>query len=113
MFEQLGRKEIGQIIDIELAAFRRRLDELGFELRLTAEAKDFLADKGYDPAYGARPLKRAIQTYLEDVLAEMLLTTVSRTGKEVMVVDKADGGDNLCAHIEVAETVPDAALPEA
>ncbi len=115
MFEQLGRKEIGQIIDIELAAFSRRLDELGFELRLTAEAKDFLADKGYDPAYGARPLKRAIQTYLEDVLAETLLTAaVPCTGKKIIVVDKTDGDDKLNARVEeVANDVEKAVLPEA
>ena len=113
MFEPLGRDEIGRIIDIELASFCRRLDGMGFELRLTAQAKDFLAEKGYDPAYGARPLKRAIQTYLEDVLAEMLLTATPRTGKEIIVVDKAASGDKLDAHIEVVESPAKVSLPEA
>ena len=113
MFEPLGRDEIGRIIDIELASFCRRLAGMGFELRLTAQAKDFLAEKGYDPAYGARPLKRAIQTYLEDVLAEMLLTATPRTGKEIIVVDKAASGDKLDAHIEVVESPAKVSLPEA
>ncbi len=105
MFEQLGREEIGKIIDIELSAFHKRIAALGFELRLTASAKEFLADKGFDPSYGARPLKRAIQTYLEDVLADMLLTTVSKSGRDVLVVDKEAGGDKLVAHIDACEVV--------
>ncbi|MDE5643255.1 MAG: ATP-dependent Clp protease ATP-binding subunit, partial [Muribaculaceae bacterium] len=69
MFDQLDRDAIFRIIDIELAGFTRRLGELGYELRLTDEAKDFIAEKGYDIQFGARPLKRAIQKYLEDELA--------------------------------------------
>ena len=105
MFEQLGRTEIGQIIDIELASFYKRVAELGFDLKLTQEAKDFIADKGYDPAFGARPLKRAIQTYLEDVLAEVLLAIGPSAEKRAIMVDKVAGEDRLAAHVEVADSV--------
>ena len=105
MFEQLGRDELGQIIEIELASFYKRIGELGFDLQLTQEAKDFLADKGYDPAYGARPLKRAIQTYLEDVLAEVLLAIEPSSDKRVITVEKVAGEERLSAHVAVGESV--------
>ena len=73
MFDQLDRESIFKIIDIELKGFYSRIEKLGFKLNLTPEAKDFIADKGYDKNFGARPLKRAIQKYLEDDLAELLL----------------------------------------
>lgn len=73
MFDQLDREAIFKIIDIELKGFYSRIERLGFKLNLTEEAKDFIADKGYDKNFGARPLKRAIQKYLEDDLAELLL----------------------------------------
>ena len=107
MFEQLGRDEIREIIEIELSSFYRRVEALGFELKLSQEAKDFLADKGYDPAYGARPLKRAIQTYLEDVLAEKLLSTASKSGHDLLVVDKNSVGDGLEVHVEEKVAVAD------
>lgn len=73
MFESLSREAIFKIIDIELRDFYRRIENLGYKLTLTEEAKAFVAEKGYDPQFGARPLKRAIQKYLEDELAERLL----------------------------------------
>lgn len=73
MFDQLDREAIDKIIDIELADFFSRVEKLGFKLELTPEAKDFIAEKGYDKNFGARPLKRAIQKYLEDELAELIL----------------------------------------
>ena len=73
MFDQLDREAIFKIIDIELKGFYGRIEKLGFKLNLTTEAKDFIANKGYDKNFGARPLKRAIQKYLEDDLAELLL----------------------------------------
>lgn len=75
IFEQLNRESICKIIDLELDNVYKRIGNLGFKLHLTDEAKNFLADKGYDLQYGARPLKRAIQNYLEDPLAEYLLAT--------------------------------------
>lgn len=73
MFDQLSKEALLQIIDIELKEFYERIAKLGFTLNLTEEAKTFIADKGYDKNFGARPLKRAIQKYLEDELAELML----------------------------------------
>ncbi|MDE6338153.1 MAG: hypothetical protein K2L34_16440, partial [Muribaculaceae bacterium] len=73
MFDQLDKEAIFKIIDIELKDFYTRIEKLGFKLKLSDEAKDFIATKGYDKNFGARPLKRAIQKYLEDELAELML----------------------------------------
>ena len=73
VFNSLGKDEILKIIDIELTALFSRVHSLGYEVKLTQEAKEFIADKGYDLQFGARPLKRAIQKYLEDPIAEEIL----------------------------------------
>ena len=73
MFDQLNKEAIFNIIDIELKEFFNRVEKLGFRLQLTDEAKNFIAEKGYDKNFGARPLKRSIQKYLEDELAELML----------------------------------------
>ena len=73
MFDQLDKEAIFKIIDIELNEFYQRVEKLGFNLDVSPEAKDFIAGKGYDKNFGARPLKRAIQKYLEDELAELML----------------------------------------
>ncbi len=73
MFDQLDKDAIFKIIDIELRDFFTRVEKLGFRLELSKEAKNFIAEKGYDKNFGARPLKRSIQKYLEDELAEMML----------------------------------------
>ena len=73
MFDQLDKEAIFKIIDIELKDFYSRIEKLGFHLDLSQEAKEFIATKGYDKNFGARPLKRAIQKYLEDELAELML----------------------------------------
>ena len=72
-FEQLGKEAIIKIVELEAAHIVKRVAELGYDLRLTDEAKLFLADKGYDIQYGARPLKRALQNYVEDEISELLL----------------------------------------
>jgi len=73
VFNSLGKEEIFKIIDIELSALFGRVHSLGFEVKLTLAAKEFIAEKGYDSQFGARPLKRAIQKYLEDPIAEEIL----------------------------------------
>ena len=73
VFNSLGKEEIFKIIDIELAALFGRVNALGYQIKLTEQAKEFIADKGFDIAFGARPLKRAIQKYLEDPIAEEIL----------------------------------------
>ena len=73
MFEPLQKDSMMKIIDIELASFYKRVEELGFSMTISDEVKSFLIEKGYDKNFGARPLKRAIQTYVEDALADFLL----------------------------------------
>jgi ATP-dependent Clp protease ATP-binding subunit ClpC len=73
MFDQLDKDAIFKIIDIEMKDFYERVEKIGFKITLSPEAKEFIADKGYDIQFGARPLKRAIQKYIEDELAELLL----------------------------------------
>lgn len=80
MFDSLSKEAIHEIIDIELAGFFNRIEKMGLTLNLSDEAKDFIAEKGYDRNFGARPLKRAIQKYLEDDLAEIILK-VNAEGK--------------------------------
>ncbi|MBO6763008.1 MAG: ATP-dependent Clp protease ATP-binding subunit, partial [Roseivirga sp.] len=73
IFNSLSREDIHKIIDISLKKLLSRIEAMGYEIKLTEAAKDFLADKGFDPQYGARPLNRAIQKYLEDQIAEEIL----------------------------------------
>ncbi|MFR9166400.1 MAG: ATP-dependent Clp protease ATP-binding subunit [Dysgonomonas sp.] len=74
IFDQLSKESINKIIDIELKDFYKRMEEIGHKLVLTDEAKDFIAEKGYDKQFGARPLQRAIQNYLEDEIADVILS---------------------------------------
>ena len=80
MFNQLTREDIDKIIDIELKGLFDRISALGYKIRLSAQARDFMADRGFDVQYGARPLKRAIQKYLEDPLAEVIIKTAVSEG---------------------------------
>ncbi|MDO5663807.1 MAG: ATP-dependent Clp protease ATP-binding subunit [Bacteroidia bacterium] len=85
MFDQLSKESIFKIIDLELKGLYKRVKELGYNVELTTEAKEFIADKGYDVQFGARPLKRAIQKYVEDEMAEMILRTGIKEGETVLV----------------------------
>jgi ATP-dependent Clp protease ATP-binding subunit ClpC len=73
IFNALSKEDIYKIIDIELKSLFTRVTELGFSISIADAAKAFLAEKGFDPQYGARPLKRAIQKYLEDELSELII----------------------------------------
>ncbi len=86
IFNSLNRDNIFQIIDILMKGVMKRLANLGFSLELTEEAKNFIADKGYDSQFGARPLHRAIQKYLEDPLAEEILSMSIKPG-DVMIAE--------------------------
>jgi ATP-dependent Clp protease ATP-binding subunit ClpB len=90
IFHSLSREQIGQIVEIQLAGLRRRLAERHLSLELTDAAKELLANEGYDPVYGARPLKRAIQRRILDPLAQAVLRGEFREG-ETVVVDNAGG----------------------
>jgi ATP-dependent Clp protease ATP-binding subunit ClpC len=85
MFNSLTKEHIGKIIDIELQGFYKRVNDLGFKLNITDETKDFIAEKGLDVKYGARPLKRAIQKYLEDEMAEVIIEASLVEGDEIVV----------------------------
>lgn len=84
-FDQLSFEAITQIIDLELLGLTNRLDSMGYQLTISDDAKLFIAQKGYDVQYGARPLKRAIQNHLEDKLSEMLVTNALSTGSVIKV----------------------------
>jgi ATP-dependent Clp protease ATP-binding subunit ClpC len=83
MFNALSKQDISKIIDIELNGLFERVAKMGYRLNLTEAAKNFIIEKGYDPNYGARPLKRAIQKYVEDPLAEELLKHNVNEGDEL------------------------------
>jgi ATP-dependent Clp protease ATP-binding subunit ClpC len=93
MFKSLGRKEIHLIIDIELKKLYDRILALGFHVVLSQKAKDFIVDKGYDEKFGARPLKRAIQKYIEDPLAEEIIKSNFKEGEKITLeVNSAKDG---------------------
>ena len=94
VFNSLTQKEIHSIIDIALESLLKRIQNLKFELEITDAAKDFVGEKGYDPEYGARPLHRAIQKWLEDPLAEELLSLNAKEG-DILLVDRKDKEDKL------------------
>jgi ATP-dependent Clp protease ATP-binding subunit ClpC len=88
-FDQLSLDAITKIVDIELKGLYERVEAIGYKLVVENDAKKFLASKGYDVQFGARPLKRAIQNYLEDVLSELIVATELQPGDMVNVsVDK-------------------------
>jgi ATP-dependent Clp protease ATP-binding subunit ClpC len=94
VFNTLGKEEIFKIIDIELKALFGRVHNLGYEIKLTDAAKDFIADKGFDSNFGARPLKRAIQKYLEDPIAEEILKGDVNEG-DVLEIDYNKESDQI------------------
>lgn len=89
-FDQLDAKAIRRIVDVELDKFIKRISKNGYAVTVTDTAKTFLATKGYDPQFGARPLKRAIQTYVEDEICERILFGEINAGDAIVVDKKAD-----------------------
>lgn len=85
LFNSLSKDDICKIIDIDLNDLYRRIEVAGYHVNLTEEAKAFVAEQGYDPQYGARPLKRAIQKYIEDPLAEAIISGKVKTGATLIV----------------------------
>lgn len=102
MFDQLDKDAIHKIIDIELAGVYKRVADLGYKLELTNAAKDFIASKGYDVQFGARPLKRAIQKYVEDEMAEMIIRASIGEG-DVIVVDYDTTNAKIVSSIRKSE----------
>jgi ATP-dependent Clp protease ATP-binding subunit ClpB len=91
IFDRLAQEQLREIVDIQLERLRARLDERGLSLHVTDAAMDRLSELGYDPLYGARPLKRVIRKYLEDELAKAMLSGGITTGQQVVVDLGADG----------------------
>jgi ATP-dependent Clp protease ATP-binding subunit ClpB len=103
-FHQLTREEIGQIVDLQVAKLVARVRERGVEVELTDDARTLLGNLGYDPTYGARPLKRVIQKRLVDRLALKLLEGEFQPGDHVLV-DSSDG-ELTFAKAEASEPTP-------
>lgn len=102
VFNGLEQEDIFKIIDITLRGLYARIEGMGMKLTLTDEAKKFLAEKGYDPQFGARPLHRAIQKHLEDPLAEFILNDGEIKGKELLAVLEGEGEEQkLVISLEV------------
>ncbi|WP_425237789.1 ATP-dependent Clp protease ATP-binding subunit [Ulvibacterium sp.] len=102
VFNPLEREHIHKIIDIELDKLFARIKDIGYNLKLTVKAKDYIAEKGFDKQYGARPLKRAIQKYIEDALAEEIVNSKLEEGDSIqMDLDKKN--DELTITIKKAE----------
>ncbi len=101
IFDPLDREEIHKIIDIELSHLYERIHQLGYKIKVNAKAKDFIIDKGWDEQFGARPLKRAIQKYIEDQLAEEIIATNLTEGTVVNV-----GYDSKVDDIKITFTKP-------
>ncbi len=94
IFNELKKNDIKKIVDIELSGLLKRVEAMGFGVEVTEAAKDFLAEKSYDSKYGARPLRRSIQKYVEDDLAERIVEASLAKGQDI-VIDHVEGEDKL------------------
>ena len=108
VFNTLTRDDIFEIIDIELKGLHSRMEQLGYHFDLTDNAKRFLSDKGYDDKYGARPLQRAIQKYVEDEMAEVIIDFSLKEGDK-MLLDKDPDEEKLKIKVEKAKKKKDTA----
>jgi len=102
-FDQLSMEAIIKIVDIELKSLCDRVETIGYKLSVDEKAKHFLAEKGYDIQYGARPLKRSIQTYLEDALSELMISSTLTSG-DIIEVSLSENSDKivLTSHSEIS-----------
>jgi ATP-dependent Clp protease ATP-binding subunit ClpC len=99
IFNALDKEDIFKIIDINLAQLISRIKNMDYDLKLTDEAKNFVAEKGFDPQFGARPLNRAIQKYIEDPLAEFILAQQPTKG-DILIADINAEKDGIIIHNE-------------
>ncbi len=106
VFNALERADIHSIIDIELDKLLHRISDLGYTLKLSEKAKDYIADKGFDKKYGARPLKRAIQKYIEDALAEEIVNSKLSEG-DTITMDFDDDKKELTIKIKKGKKKPE------
>ena len=94
IFNSLDKKSISSIVEIELKKLVNRVEKLGYSIKLTKSAKDFIVEKGYDEKYGARPLKRALQKYVEDLVAEQIVNNLINEGDN-LIIDLENNDDQL------------------
>ena len=99
IFNSLSKENIHKIIDIELSKLYLRIEELGYKIKLSKKAKDFLTEKGYDKKYGARPLKRTIQKHIEDLIASEILNSMINEG-DTINIDHSSGKEELNIKIQ-------------
>ncbi len=99
LFKSLNREDIHKIIDLELSKLYKRLNDLGYKISLTEKAKDFIVEKGYDEKFGARPLKRAIQKFIEDPLAEEIIKSNLHEGDKIKI-DLNPKGEELTVSVD-------------
>ncbi len=99
VFNALSKDDIYKIIDIELSKLYSRIDELGYNIKLSKKAKDFISEKGYDKKYGARPLKRTIQKHIEDLIASEILNSMINEG-DTINIDHKSGNEELTIKIQ-------------
>ncbi len=93
IFDSLEREDIHKIIDIELAKLYKRVEEMGYHIEITTAAKDYIVEKGWDAQFGARPLKRAIQKYVEDSLAEEIIKSKLHEGDRILIDYEKDAAE--------------------
>jgi len=106
VFNPLEKEDIHKIIDIELDKLYKRIKDIGYDLSLSDKAKDYIADKGFDKQYGARPLKRAIQKYIEDTLAEEIVNSKLEEGDSIFM-DLDEKKEELTIKIKKTEKSPE------
>src|SRR4051794_38666307 len=106
VFHKLQKSEIKQIVDLLLRRIRGSLAERDLQLELTEGAEDFLVEKGWDPSMGARPLRRAIQRYIEDPLADFVLRAELVEGGTVLVEPAPDGDENQDVRLSIVKPEP-------
>ena len=105
IFNNLEKKDIREIVDIELAKVIKRVNDIGYKLEVKSNAKDFLTEKGYDKKYGARPLNRAIQKYIEDLIAENVVSNNIKDG-DIIEIDWIKKQDSLSLKIKEKTSTP-------
>ena len=101
----LDQKAIRSIVDLELSKLIKRIEKLGYKITISDSAKDFIADKGYDKKYGARPLNRAIQKYIEDLVAENVVSSAIKEGDSINIDTGKNTDEGLNLEVQEVPTV--------
>ena len=105
IFNALCKKSLRQIVDLELSKLILRIEKLGYQVKISSKAKEFIAEKGFDQKYGARPLNRAIQKYIEDLIAENVVSNTIKDGDSISIDTDKDNKEELQLKIEKVPAV--------